>query len=755
MVAKRWILTSSLLAAISVLTACGGSSSSTSTPQPAVSIALSPAPSSTTVAVGSTTGIQFTPVVSNDPGNTGVDWALTCSNSAPALAISATTTVPPCGSLSICAASGSCSMHSASGTAVTYLPPSDFLAGSLSVNVTVFATANHTQNVKTAVTVSSYVSALSGTYVFQLQGNNGGNYQITGVLVLDGKGNITAGQETVNNLDGVSTPAFSTGYALQPSSTAPSTYFIGPDGRGIITANFQPTNSSSAVTPFAETFSLVVISSSEALIAENDQGCNPVTTGGNCPVSAPFGATGSGTLELQDPVAATTMPSGAYAFVTSGIDSASANGPGQGSPLPTAIGGVFNIDNNPATGDISGNGSLADQDYYELKAGSASPKLTSCEPPTSATPSPVAGSVSPPSAMGVVTITLTGICFGTTAPGTIQFAGYIVDSQHILLIETDDVSGAGGFLTDGIAVSQGSAAGTFTSASLSGAYVFGILGVDAFGPSLGSTSSLTSVGTIIADGLGDITGGITDTFMFDIPAAFAAAPISGTYAIDTYGAGGTSGLGRADLTLKFTVTAPKPKPTILFYLTGNGTAPLVMYAGDSDPNYPAVGTGIAYPQPSSSLNFGNSETYGIYFTQENGVETDGSGQIISQQNPQPPPQWEFTGMADDTNSNDFNGSVFPILDSFTAPSDSFGRIAGTFMNVAGTNGPYYEYYLVDDNHGFFVETDLATSSSPQTSLGYFAQACDVTSKTSCPQAAAAGKLALKERSSRSLTTNLR
>lgn len=72
--------------------------------------------------------------------------------------------------------------------------------------------------------------------------------------------------------------------------------------------------------------------------------------------------------------------------------------------------------------------------------------------------------------------------------------------------------------------------------------------------------------------------------------------------------------------------------------------------------------------------------------------------------------------------------------------------------VSGANGPFYEYYLVD-NYGFFVETDLANSG--QTSLGYFAQACDVTSKTSCQQAAAASKRAAEARSSRSLKKNLR
>jgi hypothetical protein len=752
-VAKR-ILTCIFLAAISFLAACGGSSSSpSSSSQAAVSIALSPAPSSTTIAAGSTTGIQFMPVVNGDPGNNGVDWALTCSSSMPGLSnvLTNASVSNPCGALSICSATGTCAMHSASGTAVTYTPPLDLIGGNLTVNVTAFATANHSENVSTPVTVSSYVSALSGTYVFQVQGNNGGAYQIMGVLVLDGKGNITAGQETVNNTVGTTTPAFSTAYTLQPASTAASNYFIGPDGRGIITANFQPVSSNSTVSAFTETFSMAVISSSEALIAEDDLNCS-VPPSGTCPApNQPFGATGFGTLELQDATAASTLPSGAYAFVTSGTDSNSSTGPNSGSgALPTAIGGIFNIDNNPAAGDISGNGSLADQNYLNSNLVA---KLFSCVPSTGLT-----GSVSQPSSMGVVTITLTGpACFGT--PATIQFSGYIVDSQHVRLIETDDVSGAGGYLTSGIAVSQGSAAGTFTNASLSGAYVFGILGFD--GATFGATpASFTSVGTLTSNGNTSLSG-ITDTFYNVESIPLPASTLTGSYTLDTYGAGGTAALGRADLDLKFSVPSgdSKPKPTILFYLTGNGTAPLVMYAGDSDPNYPAVGAGIAYPQATANvLNFGNPEAYGINFTQYNSpasAETDGSGSITSQQNSQPPPQWELTGTADDTSSNDFLGSILPTLDGYSPPADSFGRMSGTFLNnfVSGSSGPFYEYYLVDDNHGFFVETDLASSS--QTSLGYFAQACDVTSTTSCQQAAAASKHSVRQGSARSRKKNLR
>ena len=106
--------------------------------------------------------------------------------------------------------------------------------------------------------------------------------------------------------------------------------------------------------------------------------------------------------------------------------------------------------------------------------------------------------MSQPSSLGMVTITLTGAtCFGQTLPASIQFTGYIVDATHIHLIESDDINGTGGFLTAGIAVNQGSAAGTFTAASLTGPYVYGVLGYDI---NAAVPSSFTSAGVINADG---------------------------------------------------------------------------------------------------------------------------------------------------------------------------------------------------------------------------------------------------------------
>ncbi|HEY6330978.1 MAG TPA: hypothetical protein VI756_16720, partial [Blastocatellia bacterium] len=650
MAARRRILTFLFLAAISFSIACGGGSSSSSshTTQASVSIALNPAPTSSSVPVGSTTGIQFTPVVSNDPNSAGVDWAITCPLNTPA-----SPNPGACGTLSIS------NFHSASGTAVSYIPPAFIPDGSLTVNVTVFATADHTQNVTTPVTVTTYVSVLSGTYILQVNGSDStpNPYQGTGVFVFDGQGNITSGEQTINSS---SNGFFSSSFAVQGSTGTPSTYFIGPDGRGVLTLNVQ--QSSNAGNTIQENFSLVVLSKSEALIAELE----PNTSG----ISA------YGTLELQDSTAAATMPTGAYAFVTNGSDAGGSAGPGGGSPVPTAFGGVFNIDNNTSTGSISGNGSLADQDYYNSKGNRT---FLSCAPPVG-----VNGSVSQPAAMGIVTITLTGAsCFSVAPPGSIQFTGYIVDSTHIRLIESDDVDGSSGFLTAGIAVSQGPAAGTFTNASLSGPYVFGVLGHDL---NASSPSSFTSAGVIDADGSGHLSG-INDTFFPGDSAAFTANQLTGIYAVDA------NFIGRADLTPKFK-GSPKPKPTLLFYLTGNGTPPLVLWAGGKDNNFPAIGTGIAYPQAAnpSTFTFGNPETYGVRFTQSNGAENDGSGRVTSTINGI---AGALSGLVDDFNNNGLNGGAgpFTIIDTFTLPADNFGRFSGTFTDSPGSSGPFVEYYL--------------------------------------------------------------
>jgi hypothetical protein len=681
-----------LLAALSFLAACS-SSSSKSVTQSSVSIALNPPPASSSVFVGGS--LTFTPVVSNDPTTAGVDWAISCP-----LSSSGVQGLGPCGTLSIAP-----TLHSASGTAVTYVPPTYFPSGSMTVNVVAFATADHTQNVLTPVTVNSYTSALKGTYVLQVQGidSNTQPFQATGALVFDGSGNITAAEETYNTVAGFSSPL-----TLQGSSGTPSTYFVGSDGRGTINLNVQQVNNSANT--LTQNFSFVVLSSAKALVAD---------LGDSSSTFAATGVSGTGTLELQDATAAAATLSGAYAFVTVGTDSAGASTPQPGTPSPTAIGGVINIDNNPGTGNISGVGSLADQDYYNSKGTRRT--LLSCAPPTG-----LSGIVTPPDSLGAVLFLLVGAtCLGTPTPASIQITGYIVDATHIRLIESDDVSGNGGFLIAGLAVGQGSAAGTFTNASLSGSYVFGVPGIDLIS---GLPSSYTSAGALNADGNGNVVG-ITDAFYQGAGAAFAETTIHGTYSVDS------SMIGRADVGLIYRAPIPVPHPHFLLYMTGDG-APLVLYADGSDANLPAVGAGTTYVQ-SGSLAFGNPENYGATFTQQNGSENDGTGTMTTTATGN---VGSLAGTVDDFLNNNFagaSGTPLPLLDSFSLPADSFGRIGGTFLNSSGTPGPYAEYYLADQNDGVFVETDLLNSG--QVAFGSFAQACDVTSTTSCQAAAAAAK----------------
>src|SRR5262249_15303443 len=142
---------------------------------------------------------------------------------------------------------------------------------------------------------------------------------------------VTAGEQTVSYVDQTSGALFSVSDTITGGS-----YFVGPDGRGTITLNTANQNIGQQG---VEVFSLVVLSSSQALIAKIDDPNN---------IQVQSNESSVGTMDLQTSNAA---PTGGYAFVVSGTDVASLS--------PTAFGGVFNID-SPKT--ISGVGSVADQD---------------------------------------------------------------------------------------------------------------------------------------------------------------------------------------------------------------------------------------------------------------------------------------------------------------------------------------------------------------------------------------------------------
>jgi len=750
---QRYICILLLAAASSLLVNCGGSTYHVQNPgggnQNPVSVSISLSPAG--IALNSTATVSAT--VTNDPDNEGVDWELAvCQSGGLNCSVPACTSsngTPLCGQL--LNSSGQPTTHSASGVTLTYQPPSSFpLPGNaLYVEFIALSTYQQTANAISPVTVTAFGSVLKGTYVYQTQGVdlNGQPYQIVGVITLDGQGNITAGQQTINTVSQGSVTVNSSQQNTNPGASgnyfAGSTYFVAADGRGTLSlGNFTDSNGNTG----SEDFSLVVLSSSKALIAHLGDQYGSGSSQGFDPFSS------SGTLELQDPAAASTLPTAGYAFVGSGFDITGSTA--------IAYGGVLNIDNKASAGSISGTGSLGDQDYGGTRI--------SCPDRTGFAGSSLSPAQGP--LPGVVTFNLVSACTAGSTFGPTQLTGYIVNASEIRLIEADGVANTSGYFTAGLALAQAMTGG-FSTASFSGPYVFGSQGT----ASNSAPSSFTFVGVICPDGAGaldsctdasgNVSGGVTDTAFLPQP-AIVSAELSGAYTVDT------TGIGRAKLTtLKFSPPPhPAPRPEINFYLTGNSAqgspAALFLYAGSEDPNYPADGVGVAYPQqqPASGLSFGNPGIYGLSITQQNGTINNASGQMTSNPPSAPlPPCFApngittlspLSGCADDTSLSVFQSppgadvitGAFACPQGATACPDPFGRYQNSTFELLSVGPNAVDYYLIDPTEGFIVETDVLTSS--QVAFGYFAQRCDVTSATACQQAAAKSAAQRRAKSSR-------
>ncbi len=685
---RRWMF-SLLPAAVMALLAGCGSNNTFSPPNPpppppstlSISITTVPAApaSGQPVPVPINGTVTLTATVTNDPTNAGVDWSL--------LPTSCQANTAPCGTLS--------APHTPSATPVIYTPPASFPNNNLNVVVVAYATADQSHNALSQIDVSAFGSNLSGTYILEAQGSDStfNPYQFAGLVVLDGNGNITAGQQTVNFFDQT------VGAQVSDTNTITGgSYFLGPDGRGTITIN--PANSD--IGP--ESFSFVFLSSSQALIAA-------------LPTSA-LTISGSGTMDLQDPkyqaTPPPTLPPGSYAFVTNGTTGTA----------PQAFGGILDIDSSD---DVVQSGSVMDQ--YIAINGTGTPPVAGNTKPS--------GSVSNPSSFGgVITLALNVPTFSNSNP-TPAFTGYIVDDNHIKLIENDGTSS-----TVGLAIAQGSDTGTFSDASFSGTYAFGVTGADLDNINIPpAPTTLASAGLFTADGVGDLNG-FTDTLLqsntYAGPnggctvngAAPNGAQISAAFDGATYSVGQ---LGRVAVSLDRFSPQPVCKgfaSHFIFYLIGNGTAALALEVGNG--NYPFVGAGIAYLQ-STSPTFPDptpNNMYGFSFTQQNGSEYDGTAQMTVNPSANPP---SLSGTVDNNTGvgQSFTGTFAPQPSCPVSPSSS-GCFAGTFSNVQGNSafvgtppaGDTYafaaDFYIIDADHGFFVESDLLRQQTPQVSFGYYA-----------------------------------
>ncbi len=592
---------------------------------------------------------SVTPITATTNDSAGVTWTLSCTTS-------------PCGTLSTNA--------SVSGTPINYTAPAFPTTG---VVITATSVTNTAVSAPTSAITIAGPTLADGNYVFSLAGNDvaNGNYYLAGAFTISG-GAITAGEQDFSD------------------SNDPDLYDqINPTGSSVTTnadGNLTITLVTCLVADCTQPDTFVGVGGTETL----DGSVLPLSAGQRTFIAEFDGsATSSGELDPQDTTAAATAPSGGYAFAVSGLDF---NG------CPLAIGGIINVDNLPAAGGISGNGSIFDVNDCGSQSTYAGQTLAAN----------TSGYLGPDS--------FGRIQFGLNPAATfgqIVFASYTVDGTHARLIEGfDGAYDSFGGTTGGVALSQGANTGTFTVASANNTYVLGLNGSDDITDVFQAAGQITPA----ADGT---TSGIVD--FNDLSYSSGSEGISpdsvaavGPYTVDAAGAGDFTIAGITD-----TFATPN-NFNLQVYLDGNGNAlAITMDLND-------VNAGFGFAQPAAAVGaFSSTSFSGPYGLDVTGWdvnfdgELDGVGPITADGTS------AITGTVDlNWLNSDATYTALPVSGTFTANangvfSDGLTGVDVTTCIVGGAcSSDVFNYYLVGDASGdtFAIETDLN-----QLTLGYMAQ----------------------------------
>jgi hypothetical protein len=568
--------------------------------------------------------VRIGAVVTGDISNNGVSWSATCGVHA-----------VPCGDFN--------PAITPSGVSTVFEEASVSFIGS---DVTVKATSvtSPGDSVAIPIFVSREPSSLAdGVYVFQLTGTNAnGFYSVAGAFTVSG-GAITGGeQDFIDPTIGPKSDAITSGSILAID-----------DGNLWITLKTADT---SIGVSGVETLSATLNSSSRASLIGFDAS-----------------GSSSGTLDLQTGTAA---PSGGYAFVAYGRDSAK---------KATSIGGVLNVD---GAGTISGNGSVFGINDTKLAGPLAAQSFA-------------ASTVTAPDGQGRVEFKLKpSVASGIAA---IDLVGYVVNSKLVRLVETTDTYGGS---TGGTALGQ---TGTFTSSSISGNnFVFGAAGEDPNG-------ALQTAGLMVAGPntgtAGAVTGNVTGTFSWnDTTGVAIQTPLplaAGTYTLDTAGVG--AGTGRVTLAgLTDSLTTPTFTYDLELYLTGDGRGLLILMDQD------AVISGEGFQQAAGPFDFSSfSGTYALnvrHVVPNGGAETrqNGTGPLTADG------ANSLAGFFDLNQNPGLNSSNLPLSGNFIASAD--GVFTGTLAGLDTSPNPpvhNFAYYLVSPSQAVLIETDNA-----QLTLGF-------------------------------------
>jgi hypothetical protein len=392
----------------------------------------------------------------------------------------------------------------------------------------------------------------------------------------------------------------------------------------------------------------------------------------------------TGDLRLQDPTAAAATPSLGYAFEVSGFDGGEISG---GTTLFILnMGGVLNVD---GAGTISGAGSIFDANDNSSGTTYQGETLQAN-----------AGTVSAPDAFGRVVFTITPT--DTTNFPQISWAGYIVDTSRIYLVETADAYVG---TTGGIALSQGANTGLFGSGSISGStYGAAMTGFDGNG-------ALQAVADLTFSAGGSVSGFIDFNDLFVAEPASPDPVTAPSYTVDSTGRVTISGLTDGNGT----------NINLQVYIDGNGEAVAVTMDLNTD-NLGSTLGGQIIGGPFSDANF--TGQYAMVALGWDGSETGELGAVGTV---------TATGVGDTfAGSADIN--YFTPSTSTTAPTANLA-VSGTYtlsansdiltpsfitgldIDTAFANIDAFNFYQVDaSGTTVVIETDLN-----QLTLGLFQQ----------------------------------
>ncbi len=262
----------------------------------------------------------------------------------------------------------------------------------------------------------------------------------------------------------------------------------------------------------------------------------------------------------------------------------------------------------------------------------------------------------------------------------------------------------------------------YSNSNLSGTYVFSSSGVDST-----NGAFLAVVGSVTADGKGNITGGWIDVNGFSLtsPISTAISSCSGCYSV--------SSDGRGQATIQYS-GGPS---TFDFVLNSSAGGLVTEFDGNGS------GSGTLDLQASGSLT--GAYSFGL------------AGASISGQNEVPlaavgtfdvsasKPQGEITNGLVDINSDGIApGGMAGLTLAATVTAGSPGTATLVALNGGSTVATYnFDVYMVNDTHLKFIETDTAQilagdAFTQQTSIpnGIYAYAMDGLDNSSAPLAIA-------------------